>query len=368
MSFTCQVGTYSNWVGSHYWSALNHRSNISDEDVVSLYNENSQGEFYPRTFLVDSPDSFGSIDMEEVDEPNDVEIHEFRQEPIHVPHPLRLALKKGLVPDLTLPWNFWTDLWELDKLPSSYVLPRKFVATENSNKFWFEVPEIHSDDIDEMPIRKLVEETDISINQIRLLADPTTSMTEHAVSLGDYLGNSCFAKSSSLILTGSEDQQSLCSQINLAYLIHTNSDNSKCKVIFFSSTSAPIRDSAIEAVWLDTCCSDPQLNEFNVFSPSLSIDDHSFFGNMENTVYMTNPHATHYVKNFGNPLPIRFDSKIIGGRKLMNSLFFKNLKSHVESFRKNFKGIYHQFSDRIEEEDFQEIIETLSSKIIKEEE
>lgn len=330
-TFTCQVGTRANWVGAHYWSALHRSRSITDNQVIALYNENCHGEFYPRVFLLDTPDGFGRIDVcDESDiahaNSENVEVFDLRNSELFE--------------------NSWRKIWE------PKMVPYYSVCSQNTcSEYWFEGGSVLMSDerIEEelSSLRHLVEATDVHIDTIRLLN--TNEFTKYTLGIDNYL-HACYPKAQTLQISDPET-----SDINLSQIINSAADRIKYLLVTGSTKETPF----IEAVWIDTVQDSVYSNEnFHVENIFLEIDENIIFG--KDAPGGTIPIITRppgFTPNTANPLSFTATSVIRAGTtSFPNNQFFENIQKSVSNFEKHHKALYEQF---IEQEYLKEISETL---------
>ena len=372
MSLTVQVGTHSNWVGSHYWSALERRSDKSD--VAHNYNECAHGNLTPRLFVVESPDEVGGGFGEEPESPSpggefDVQVIERESGDTGI-HPFRQALLMGQEP-VSLNYDslgYWTDFWELRSLPSHMELSRAV----GRDKYWFETK--RDQDWDETSLRRLVEETDEAITTLQLLASMQDVSGGLSCSLFEYLRTSypkskCFSLVSPLpAMHHFGHDHSIPAVVNLAqFTMSLLSDDTNCLIVappHRESDSSRIVNSGTEAVWLDSLrllsC---EVNSIECIY--LSIDGVSLY---------SPPHASGYgsitprsresgfVKNVGNPVHVTPQSDVAAGTYSESCIVpvLENAIPVVRRFVRDFKQVYAEYC---EEGDFVETVEFLSDRL-----
>ena len=381
-TFTVQVGSEANWVGSHYWSALEHHSEMSQREADSLYNETSRGEYNPRTFIVDTVESFGPSPVEEApaEQGEGFSVTRIEMEaPVEV-HPFRKAVLMGApAPAVDYSsFNYWTDFWEPPALPvHRLILPQAETPTEHHNRYWFEGKRLSTESLDDTDVRKLIEETDASVDLVRTLATMNNGLSSYAIHLTDYL-RTAYPKSTSLALMSSlPDPEHLSHDHAIPYLINLcefvvsrNSEDRCLYIVPPHRTEPRIETSAAEAVWLDCVSRRPLglMDDFRVESPYLSVDGHSLFSPTYPSGHGTiDPKSREnpFKKNYANPLPITVKSDVIAGTYAPLSLLpvLEAGVSVLTRFAREFRAVYEPYNDRIEKDDLAETIEGVRAMV-----
>jgi hypothetical protein len=371
-STSIQVGTYSNWVGSHYWSATENLADLPSATIRSLYNETPHGEFRPRLFVVDSKESIGPYPTISAEEPKgQFTVHRIDQQEVGK-HPLRESILYGttLGPVDFASFNYWTDFWENPRLPE-FSLYSSESRNETQNKFWFEAKSI---DWDETAIRRLIEATDDPIDEVRMMSDINTTFLSDSTSLMEYMRN-CYSKSDLLILTSpiphSDHMKHDHSIPSLVNLIRLNSflDDIERSAIFLprhQNDKLRIETTGELAVWYDSVCRRDQVSFGNqIETPYMTIDSHSFYAPLSPGEYgsltplvRTSP----FFRNFANPTRVSQSSEIVCGSYGEATLvpFYQSIKEVGERFIREFKTVYHQYTETAE---LEAQIESLNNKI-----
>ena len=368
VTLTTQIGTRANWVGSHYWSALD-RVDVAwdDYDARPLFNQSTQGVYSPRLFFIDSPAALGGhYDVIPEEAPTSPPRVKYDQSSLEPKHPFRDSLWSGSNGPLEAypPFQYWTDFWEPRHLPEfSHILPRNQTSTESQFKFWFEYAPVTPEIVDEMSLRKLVEETEGAVHQVRVLMDPSTSLAEHSLGVSEYLG-SCYSKSSCLAMVGMRlESNAAADLVNLAHLIHTElnaSDTRSYLMTVFSNLDSPrIENSAIQAAWME--CVHPSSSaggRFTLESASLAIDGKQCFSHHQGLgVGSLGPLSKHgFRPNYASHLPTEFatiEAGTVGTQSLVPLL------QEMQTAVKRFAKIDFRPTDRVEREYFDELGETV---------
>lgn len=372
MSLTVQVGTHPNWVGSHYWSALERRSDKSD--VANHYNESAHGNLTPRLFVVESPDEVGGGFMEEPESLSaggefDVQVIERESGDTEI-HPFRQALLMGqdpVSPNFDS-FGYWTDFWELRSLPSHMELSKAV----GRDKYWFETK--RNQEWDETSLRRLVEETDEAVNTLQLLASMQDVSGGMSCSLFEYLGT-CYPKSKCLCLVSPipamdhfGHDHSIPSVVNFAqFTMSLLSDDTNCLIVappHRESDSSRIVNSATEAVWLDSVrILSGEVNSIECMY--LSIDGVSLYSPPHASGYGSitpRPRESGFVKNAGNPVHVTPQSDVAAGTHSEFCIVpgLENAIPVLKRFVRDFKPVYAEYC---EEADFAETVEFLSERI-----
>jgi hypothetical protein len=150
-TLTVQSGTYSNWVGSHYWSALCHDSHMPESEYSNYYNESRGGVLTPRLFWIDAADSIGTIHASpepELDDTGESPVTSSHETPVHVIHQDDVSEQDNGTA------RYWTDFFELPQLPPNrLIVPTALKPTESRFKYWFEYESFSADKADETQLR-----------------------------------------------------------------------------------------------------------------------------------------------------------------------------------------------------------------------
>ena len=376
-SFTLQVGTHSNWVGSHYWSALEHQHDMSPENIAELYNETNHGVFRPRLFLVDTVDALGpspTIDRH-VESPEGftvtrVDQSDLSSESAPSLHPFRESIIAGNeIHDMDYQsFNYWTDYWENPILPEY----KKLIPAQNT--FWYESRET---DYDETCLRQLIEATDSSIGILRMIASSNTSMARDSASLIDYMTN-CYSKTNILILGQNavsidhHPDQVHVATINsihlMTELISNYNDWQMC--IAPEKSSNLIEQSGVESIWFDSFS---PISFDNRIEPCyLSIDSEVILGgsigsiphrlaDVDQKLHSIPPRKGPYTCNLANPTNITLQSQIRAGTGSESDLvpLLRESIPIIKRFMRESKNIETEiFSEEIE------IINALINRLI----
>lgn len=367
--FTTQVGEYANWVGAHYWSA-SQNAEIQLSDAAgdeALYNESLHGERIPRLFLMDSVDSLGPILPSDTSTEH---IEGFRVETI-------TQEAGGLTSASNNPPKYWTDVWALGQLPEHrFILPLSQTPSESAYKFWFEYDRFSQEQVDETQMRKLVEETDSSVDQIRMIIDTRTGMSGFSTCFAEYLG-SCYPKASNLTLTSPlpdiqhlSHDHSVPSVVNLLNFIvnekrRTEQLSASLIVVPPYRNQDCLTTSAQEAVWLDSIpFSTVQNHCFKIESPYLNINGHVVFSPLapgEHGTFSHSPRVGKFIKNSLNPLEINSQSEILAGtfEEKASLPFLKGSVVVIKRFTRDFQAAWESHSNVIERDDLIEAADTL---------
>lgn len=332
---TVQTGKHANWVGSHYWSALEHKPEWTSRETREQYNESVHGSIVPRLFVIDSADSIGPFSVELPPEQplgeSAFELRRVEPEPVHV-HPLRQSVLLGQSTDVAFDSNSfrsWTDFWEPVSLPEhKLVVSLSEAPSETSHRFWFEYADLSPESLDESDLRRLIEETDNSVDIVRAVSSIGNGLVSHGLSVTDYLG-SAYPKASFLTLTSPlpsmdhfQHDHAIPSVLNLANLIFTESIRDKTLIVV-----PPHRDldlitaSAEEAVWLDSISFKPVASTV-LEAPYLTIDGRTVFPVTDGSYgsHLPQARAQPVYKNRGSPLQLLANSDVITGTMAPKSL------------------------------------------------
>jgi hypothetical protein len=351
---TVQVGTQSNWVGSHYWSSL-YRSAWSDDEVDLNFNESDRGSVYPRLFVVDTKDGFGvpEIPTEPIAPYPGMTVHQTDTVRPDL-HPLRkLAIETELynVTDTSalsnIPYRAWSDFWELPTLPAH----RLILPPNERLEYWFETPKM---DFDETDLRHLLERTETSIGVVRLMAD--SAMTGPSSHITEYLRNA-FPRASLEMPVRFHDVDRSAGLVNMAGLFHSME---YLRMIAVPPTTERLRSSAVQAVWED-CTRRLRRDDDSprMTTPVLNINGElNLFDNTSETGRFIRESV--YMKSIANPLTIspgsviKFDSRFGEDTRVL----LEETCVAVRRFQALKKPIWEPFS--MESDDFDEIIETFN--------
>lgn len=364
--FTAQVGEYSNWVGAHYWSSLAR----SEGETSEFFNESPHGERLPRAFLLDNVDSLGPAVPQDASAQN---IEGFKVEKIVQDFPGSKNAESRSA-------QYWTDIWELGQLPENrLVLPPSQTPTDLSYRFWFEYDRMSLEKVDETKIRKLVEETDGSVDQVRTLVDMRNGMAGFAPVFNEYLG-SCYPKSSNLNLTSPlpaiehmNHDHAVPLVVNLLNFIVA--EKKRTEELSPSLIVVPphrnldiVSTTAQEAVWLDSIPFQfkNRVHSLNIESPYLSIDARMVFSPLAPGEHGTIAHSVrerNYCKNSWNPIPIESTSQIVTGtfESKASLPFLEGSIGVLRRFTSEFQAAWEPHSNIIERDDLLEAIDTLKS-------
>ena len=376
-SLTLQTGKHANWVGAHYWSALEHKPEWSTEETRALYNETVHGVLNPRLFVIDSADSIGPISIElPAEDTSSTEFPVQRIEPEQHPvHPLRQSVLLGQSSDVAFPtssFHSWTDFWEPVALPDhKLVVPLSEAPSETSHRFWFEYPELTPELIDETALRRLIEETDESVDLIRSISTISNGLVANALGITDYL-STAYPKSAFLTLTSAvphlqhfQHDHALPGVVNLANLIFTESIRDRTTIVV-----PPHRDldllttSAQEALWLDSLVFKPTQSTV-VEAPYLSVDGAHVFPGTDSGYGSSAPCRRQQpaYKNRASPIAISNSSDIIAGTFASSSLgpVLEATIPLLRRFERDFKAAWEPFD--VEKDDLDAIVDHLESLV-----
>jgi hypothetical protein len=383
-TLTVQSGPYSNWIGAHYWSSLEHDSGFPESCYSDLYNETEHGVFEPRLFLVDCSDNLGQINLPEpVEETESVEealpVHRYDRSVNLSLHPIRQAVIEGLsrphMPTLIPPPAFWTDFWELKDLPV-----HRQVLTQNlclsQYRYWFDLSEQTSDMLDDTPLRSLVEATDSSVHVVRIITDVDSSFSQYGLSCSEYL-RSCYPKSRGWNLGCPQipsmdhlkHDHSMPTIINIAKILHaeiTLNDSTRSATECFllpppSGSPDKLYDTGFASIWLDSQLSGmPQSEGFSVQSPYLSIDGKTMYSPFHPGSHSSHSRARPYMKNLANPVEVSVDSEISSGSFEQSSLqpFLGTLQPAIARFQRDFRAAWEA---AVENDEWIEIKDTVAN-------
>jgi len=379
-TLTIQSGNYANWVGSHYWSALQHDTDMPESEYDIHYNESRSGVLKPRLMFIDYTDNLGSVPVD-ADEPLTEQIVERIDQDMTAPgiHPLRQSIIDGQpnVSGLINPesFNYWTDFFELPSIPSEHLLlPTGLKPTNSQFKYWFQYDRFSADKIDESPLRLVVEETDLSVHSIRLLSDIDSSISEYSISISEYL-KSCYPKSESLIPVSGLPREcmhddAIPSLVNLAFFINNetaiNEGERNSLFTLFTQRDSLLTDSALEAVWLDSISiRSTTSNPVMIETPYLSIRGHQHYPLPHGSGGLLNPTKRQYPfhPNIGNPCIRELQPDIVAGTNSQSSTnpILKCMQHAISRFERDFRAVWEPCSDRIEKDDWMDIKETITS-------
>jgi hypothetical protein len=327
---------------------------MPESEYPDYYNESRNGVLMPRVFWVDAADAIGSIGLASEEGEEDLGgvtaettptmSHEHPIQIIHQDvqpatlHPIRkaaLSSHQTVAITQTAPVQYWTDFFELPQLPSNqYLVSNGLKPTESRFKYWFEYDRFTSDKADESMLRTLVEETDSSVQLVRVISDVDTSISEFSISSSEYLKN-CYPKSKLLCPVATDPHHAihdhaLPSLVNLAYWIHNeqsiNEGEREGVFVLFPSSSRRthgdddrLHASALESIWIDSvsACGPQQGSQVSgvvLETPYLSIDGKSYYsplhsathGSMEPRARIRPIH-----RNIANPIPTTTKCDII---------------------------------------------------------
>jgi hypothetical protein len=366
-TLTVQVGSHANWVGAHYWSSLERKSQWSPTESGLDYNETAHGRFEPRLFCVDTTDSIGPMSVELPEEEPST------QEGFEV-----VKVERAPTDRSSTQIDYWSDFWDLPNLPSHrFILPTSDTPTETRNRFWFECESIASVEcLDETELRKLVEQTDSSMDVIRTLSSLHDGVSAFSKSTADYL-MTAYPKSSLLSLTS-----------QLPLLGHFQHDHAVPCVVNWISQLASYQDfdralivtpnhreysklerSGEEGFWLNSVSqSRREISDFRIESPILSIDGKQIFTAPilnENIGSWTPQAKTEFYINNANPLSgtVNAKSSVLAGTVSENSLlpYFENSVGVLKKFLREGKAVWQPFA--LEQADWEEMGDFLKLRI-----
>jgi hypothetical protein len=222
----------------------------------------------------------------------------------------------------------------------------------------------------------LIEQTDSSIQIIRIVSDIDTAMTEYTVSSSEYLKN-CYPKSKSLFpvacmpeLEHAIHDHAIPSLINMAYWIHTelslNEGERDCLFTLFPhhSFEEKMHAAALEAVWIDSIETSRATGSVLLETPYLSIDGHSYYTPLHSASHGSiEPKSRSRLYHPNSSSPIAPSSDIIAGTFDSKSCqpILESMKKAVHRFEKDLAAVWDQQSDRIEKDDFADMIESLNT-------
>ena len=365
-TLTVQVGSHANWVGAHYWSSLERKSNWTAQETANEYNETSAGVLVPRMFCVDTSESIGPMPVEVPEEEAST------QEGFEVVKVERQA-KRSSVGGI----KYWSDFWDLPNLPNhKFILPSSETPTETSNRFWFECQRIASvESLDETDIRKLIEETDSSIDVIRVLSSLHDGVSAFSLTTAEYL-NTAYPKSSLLSLTSS-----------LPSIEHFQHDHAMPCVVNWVSQSWSLADldralivtpnhrdeskltcTAEEAFWLNSVSlSRREISDFKIETPYLSLDGRHIFNPPHlagHGSWIPQSRSELFI-NSANPLSssVTSQTSVLAGTTAEASLlpYFEQSEKLLKRFLRDCKAVWQPYL--LEQGDWEEMVDFLKIRV-----
>ena len=365
-NLSVQAGEHANWVGAHYWSALEHKSDWDAETTSLLYNEHANGDLHPRTFVIDSIDSIRPLPAES------------SAENLSTTHGFELKRVEIESEDL-IHGHYWTDIWELGTLPPNrLVIPVEATPSESSNRFWFESRKISAvDSFDESGLRNLIEETDSSIDTLRVLATLDDGLSGYSLSSSEYL-QMAYPKASLLLLTSPlphstefRMEHSIPTVLNWMSHIFYLTDSDSCLMVSPDNRDlSRLASTGEEAFWLDTISPSRVVarDGLSVEMPFLSINGRSVFSPdhaaKEGSLAYHARNDSIYINN-ANPIrkSLYADSSIVAGTLAEPSLIprMEGAINVMHRFIKEFKPVWEQFD--VEQADLYEMNEVIRVRI-----
>lgn len=351
-TLTVQVGSYSNWVGAHYWSALEHRKEWDPTSSSALYIETGHGKYIPRTFVVDSSESLGDMPVE------------IPSESVSTAEGFEVVKVETSVPTLqrSTP-SYWTDIWEPSELPRhKLIVAQSEAPSESTNMYWFETRS-DIDSLDDSDLRKLIEETDSGMDVVRILGSLRDGLSSYSISSAEYLANA-YPKSTCLLLTSPHCQHShaMPTVINWLGTVSALSDLDRCLLV------SPLgkESTSEEALWLDSVSpwrSDMEVSGLCIESPFMSIDGKILLGGVGPRG--TFSHVTRkeplylgkYTQVHASP-----SSMVIGGtigEQCMLPLYIESQKV-LSKFIRDFKAVWQPYD--VEAADWEDIMEVVKNR------
>lgn len=365
-TLSVQVGSYANWVGAHYWSALEHKTDWDGETATLLYNEQANGAFAPRTFVVDSIESIRPLAVESTaDKISTAEGFELK----------RIAIDSANIAQ----GHNWSDIWELDFLPHNRLLvPASESPSESTNRFWFESRKFTAVDMfDESGLRNLIEETDSAIATLRVLASLHDGLSGYSLNSVEYL-QMAYPKASLLVLTSPLPQsadmmreESIPTVLNWMSHVCQLAETDSCLMVSPERRDIPrLASTGQEALWLDTISPSRAVarDSLSLELPYLSINDHSLFTHDQaarsGSLVNQKREGKVYINN-ANPIceSLNTNSTIVAGTLSELSLLPRMEKAtHVMNrFVKDYKPVWEQFD--VEQADLYEMTEVVRTRI-----
>ena len=361
-TLTVQTGSHANWVGAHYWSSLEYKASWSPEEIAFEYNETSAGSFVPRLFVVDTADSIGPLPIEKPDNTTST-CEGFNIVQVERP---QLAENHG-----------WSSIWELRSLPNDrQLVPMSEVPSNTTNRFWFEMEDMASiDKLDETNLRKLVEETDASVDVIRSLSSLHDGIAAYSISSTDYL-MSAYPKSSIFGLTSSlpstehfQHDHCIPSVLNWVALAWSFRDVDYSLLVTPNNREmSKLESTGQEAFWLGSIS--PLLRSISgnsIESPFLSIDGRTVFSPPsagEHGLWKASPRNEVYVNN-SNPIAqlLNPGATVMAGTVGPVSLLpcYEQAEAVLRRFGRDFKAVWEPFS--MEQSDLDEMAEFIRQRI-----
>ncbi len=359
-TITVQVGSHANWVGAHYWSSLEHKSQWSSEDISQDYNETASGESAPRLFLVDTSESIGPLPIE------------ISEESIETAEGFKLVqVKRESEP------KGWSDIWEAKQFPAhKFLVPLCEAPNDTTNRFWFEMQEMASTEkLDDTDLRKLVEQTDCAIDVVKLVSSIHDGLSAYSLSGSEYL-QSAYPKSSVLNLTSSipsvdhfQHDHAIPCVVNWITTIWNLSDIERCLVVTPNHRdSSRLARTGEEAVWLNSVSSRlSEMTSNSLESPFMSVDGRTVFspphasgvGSLNPT-----PREELFINN-ANPFRenMSADATLLAGTVGPVSLLpcLEQAGCLLRRFVRDFKQVWQPFA--MEQADFEEIEEFVRTRV-----
>jgi hypothetical protein len=329
-----QFGTYSNWVGAHYWSSFP----TEPEERLPL-------------FVCDSANAIGSIlgseaPCHETDFSNEFDKIDKIERPV--------------------PASSWTDIWELSHYPRhSLYVPSASVTHDNPFNF-FNRSRVYSADFwdDETNLRNLLENFDNSIFNLNNFSNFNFSNLNLAAI--SYLIDQHFPRMNIFNVVNlsplEEDNTvtNLANDVNFIFTNYTLSGLVGERVIsvpFPPPGASVLESSGIEANWL---LIDQQIK----WRPT----EHRVLFPLLNEVYPAEGsvgQAERFrlgdrIRRLGsnNPWNRRMDEEIHFGYKIPNFAYFDKLENNLKLFQKNYKNVYENST---ESDEFIKMSEYISS-------
>jgi Misato Segment II tubulin-like domain len=221
-----QVGTGSNFVGSHFW-------NLQDENFDE---ESHSDRFYcetgPNLFYVESSLEMGPIaEIEEIEETQEkivqdvVELHEYRKFLLGngegFRQPSEFQFEKTV--------RYWADFWQTPVFPRDrFLFPPN---TQFTSSYFFEQPSL---DLSDSLIRVVMERMD-SLKEFSLNAQVENGYGNSTLSITEYL-NDELDKKSHILFLNSWDMTSEIFHVNFAKLYEMSVEKASIVVNEFEKT------------------------------------------------------------------------------------------------------------------------------------
>ena len=320
----------------------------------------------PRMFCVDTSESWGPmpVDLPEEDASTQEGFDVVKVER----RPRRTSTGEIL---------YWSDFWDLANLPNhKFILPFADSPTETSNRFWFECETTASvESLDESDLRKLIEETDSSIDVIRVLSSLHDGVSAFSITTTEYL-TTAYPKSSVLTLTSSlptmehfQHDHALPCVVNWVSQLWSSADIDRALLVTPNHRDeSKLTRSGEEAFWLNSVSlSRREIRDFNIENPYLSLDGRPVFNPPHlgsHGSWLPQPRSEYFINN-ANPLSstVSAHTSVLAGTTAETSLlpYFEQSEKLLRRFLRDFKAVWQPFM--LEQGDWEEMVDFLKHRV-----